>query len=259
VQTGWIKQTADIIDSLGDETFPAVLAGALRDIVGFDFCVVFGYSGDAQPLALYEDFPPDRRRMHVTEYLEGPYILDPFFLASRDPALRGLYRLSDIAPDRFYQGEYFRNYYEQTGLAEEIGYLVTVRDDLRLVVSLMRREKRFSATEFRHLAAVTPVVQAASRRHWANVSRDTTHDRAGIDDRIRTAFRSIGEGVLTPREREIVEYTLQGYSADATGKTLGISPGTVRIHRRNIYAKLRISSQGELFSAFISAIMAGQT
>ena len=36
------------------------------------------------------------------------------------------------------------------------------------------------------------------------------------------------------------------------GRTiLGISPGTVRIHRRNIYAKLRINSQGELFSKFI--------
>ncbi|MGR3700268.1 MAG: LuxR C-terminal-related transcriptional regulator, partial [Roseovarius sp.] len=41
---------------------------------------------------------------------------------------------------------------------------------------------------------------------------------------------------------------------DATGRALGISPGTVRIHRRNIYAKLRVSSQGELFSSFIAAL-----
>jgi DNA-binding CsgD family transcriptional regulator len=36
---------------------------------------------------------------------------------------------------------------------------------------------------------------------------------------------------------------------------LDISPGTVRIHRRNIYAKLRINSQGELFSEFLSSMM----
>ncbi len=59
---------------------------------------------------------------------------------------------------------------------------------------------------------------------------------------------------MTPREREVVEHTLRGHSADAIGKLLGISPGTVRIHRKNIYSKLRINSQGELFSAFISAI-----
>ena len=253
----WLSQTAEIIESLGGVRYPNTLAISLRDIAPFDFCVVFGYSGDARPLALYEDFPPERRKMHVADYLEGPYILDPFFLASRNPDLRGLYRLSDIAPDRFYQGEYFRSYYEQTGLAEEIGYLVTVRDDLTLVISLMRTERRFSAVEFRHLNQVWPVVEAASRHHWRDISHSQSDKQGRMAERIRTAFRSIGEGVLTPREQEIVAYTLQGYSADATGKTLGISPGTVRIHRRNIYAKLRISSQGELFSEFISVITAG--
>ena len=63
--------------------------------------------------------------------------------------------------------------------------------------------------------------------------------------------------MLTPREREVVEYTLRGHSAEAAGRALGISAGTVRIHRRNIYAKLRIGSQGELFSRFIAALEQG--
>ena len=41
-------------------------------------------------------------------------------------------------------------------------------------------------------------------------------------------------------------------------RNLGISVGTVRIHRRNIYAKLRISSQQELFSIFFRKITADQ-
>ena len=53
----------------------------------------------------------------------------------------------------------------------------------------------------------------------------------------------------------MVEYTLKGHSAEAVGRILEISPGTVRIHRRNVYAKLRIKSQGELFSAFIEALV----
>ena len=244
-----------MISRLGEPNFAGALGEALRGTAAFDYCVVFGYSGDKRPLALHDDFPPDRHRIHVADYLEGPYILDPFFLASQDPGRRGLYRLSDIAPDRFYQGEYFKSYYGQTGLAEEIGYLVSASDNLTLVLSLMRREKRFSAVEFRHLAALWPVVDAAARQHWGKLKHPLGDGQDGIEARIRDAFRSIGEGVLTPREREVVEFTLKGYSADAAGKALGISPGTIRIHRRNIYAKLRISSQGELFSAFLAAIM----
>jgi len=53
----------------------------------------------------------------------------------------------------------------------------------------------------------------------------------------------------------VAEFTLKGHSAEAVGRILGITPGTVRIHRRNIYSKLRIRSQGELFSRFIVALL----
>jgi DNA-binding CsgD family transcriptional regulator len=66
--------------------------------------------------------------------------------------------------------------------------------------------------------------------------------------------RTFGRSVLTPRECDVVEFVLKGHSAEAIGKILGISIGTVRIHRKNIYAKLAINSQGELFSRFIQAL-----
>lgn len=250
----WTTDAALIIDSLETPGFAPLLSKALRNIMEFDYTVIFGYVGTSRPLALFNDFPPDRRRLHVDEYLEGPYLLDPFFLASTGTVEPGLWRLREIAPDRFYQGEYFRNYYAQTGLAEEIGYLVDVHENLSIVVSLMRRTRRFSKTEFRALGSVWPVVDAACRRHWQGTAKPGDSASPEIERKVEHAFRSIGEGVLTPREREVVELTLRGHSADAIGKLLGISPGTVRIHRRNIYSKLRINSQGELFSAFISAI-----
>ena len=63
-----------------------------------------------------------------------------------------------------------------------------------------------------------------------------------------------GQGILTPREGQVVDFTLKGHSADAVGGMLEISPGTVRIHRRNVYSKLQIRSQGELFSKFTDAL-----
>lgn len=250
----WNAQAAQIIGGMETDIFPEVMSNALSSIVEFDFTVVFGYMGKARPLALYDDFPLDRRRMHVDEYLEGPYLLDPFFLAAVGKVGAGVWRLSEIAPDRFYQGEYFRNYYAQTGLAEEVGFVVDVHASLTIVVSMMRKTRKFSKAEMKTLHSVWPVIDATCRRHWRDVATDTLDGMPTAERNVERAFRKIGEGVLTPREREVVELTLRGHSADALGKLLGISSGTVRIHRKNIYAKLRIGSQGELFSAFISAI-----
>lgn len=251
----WFDAAGKIVNAIATPKFPKVLAQGLREIAPYDFTVIFGYVGSARPLDVYDDFPPDRRRLHVEEYQEGPYLLDPFFLASLNRSEPGLWRLSEIAPDRFYQGEYYRSYYAQTGLAEEIGYLITANSKLNLVLSMMRKERRFSASEVRALKKVWPIVDAACRKNWNDLALEEQSHAPKMEERIEIAFQRIGEGVLTPRERQVVELTLRGHSADAIGKLLAISSGTVRIHRRNIYSKLRISSQGELFSEFITAMI----
>jgi len=254
----WSADIAEIIDSIEAPEFPQNISKLLKNIVEFDYTVIFGYVGTYRPLALFNDFPDNRRRLHVDEYLEGPYLLDPYFLATTGTVGPGLWRMSEIAPDRFYQGEYFRNYYAQTGLAEEVGYLIDVHENLSIVVSLMRRTRRFSKAEIKALRAVWPIIDVACRRNWhATAKNDESHIPA-LEKNVERAFLSIGEGILTPREREVVEHTLRGNSADAIGKMLGIASGTVRIHRKNIYSKLRISSQGELFSEFILAITQNQ-
>ncbi len=205
-------------------------------------------------------FPRENERSWSRIYQEGPYLLDPFFLASTNSVDPGLYRLKDLAPDRFYQGEYFRNYYVKTGLAEEICYVIDLPENATVCVSLMRAKKAFSAKEFRQLGKAWPVVSQAGRKHWVNLASKFTEKpqdegRSGRKLKVDEAFQKFDEGLLTPREKEVVEFTLKGHSADAIGRILGISPGTVRIHRRNIYSKLRIRSQGELFSRFIDALL----
>ena len=59
----------------GTQIFPRVnrrdwLSGTSRHT---DFTVIFGYARHRfAPLALYDDFPPQRRGHAVEEYLEGP-------------------------------------------------------------------------------------------------------------------------------------------------------------------------------------------
>lgn len=256
----WLNEAGEIVESIGSDRFAKTLSDSLKSITPFDHTVIFGYFGKARPLDLFDDFPTIKRKIMVEDYLEGPYLLDPFYLACMDSAAPDLYRIKDIAPDRFYQGEYFRSYYKQTGLAEEICFLIDLPADAFVCISLMRANKFFSAREFRNLRKAWPVVKEATRKHWHELaSRFGGNPEQGEASRfaknVEEAFQNFDGGVLTPREKQVVEFTLKGHSADAVGRILGISPGTVRIHRRNVYAKLQIHSQGELFSRFIDALL----
>ncbi len=44
---------------------------------------------------------------------------------------------------------------------------------------------------------------------------------------------------------------VQGHSEKSTASQMSISPETVRMHRKNLYLKLEMGSQSELFALFI--------
>ncbi len=261
----WVALLSQCIDSIGAENFPRSLVEALKSLTNFDYSVAFAFYQSEKPLCLFHTFSPKKRVVFVDDYLKGPYLLDPFFKACGRKVDTGLYRLRDIAPDRFYQSEYYRSYYIQTGLSEEICYTFYLPKGVAVAISLMRsgESSRFSAREFRLLVSVAPIVVSLAQRHWQDVPEkfdveatvDEPHqDRALIENTVSTLFSQR----ITPRETQVVAQVLEGHSSDSIATNLGISVGTVRIHRRNIYAKLRISSQQELFSIFLKKITAGR-
>ncbi len=257
---GWHDHIAQVI-AAGDTTrFPDVLVQALRHVVPFDYAVFFAYRGQERPICPYDTFTPQQRVVFVTDYLEGPYLLDPFYQVYLGRMEPGLYRLREIAPDRFYHSEYFRSYYRRTGLAEEIGFLVSLPHDMMLVISLMRAGSSapFSDRDMSKLRRMEPIVHASAARHWRNLGylrssgAEEETARPPLNLQVTSAFENFGEGVLTRREREVVRMVLRGHSSNSIGRLFQITTGTVKIHRKNIYAKLGISSQSELFSHFIS-------
>lgn len=255
----WALSSARVIDALHQPQFAAALIEAIRTVVPFEHTVTFAYCGNRRPIALHSEFPVWKHKVMVEDYQEGPYLLDPFYLQSSLPGDPSLIRLRDLAPDRFYQGEYFRNYYVQTELAEEIGFKFSVEPNVCVIISAMRTSKPFSARELRDLNELVPFIAAVGRQNWADLAERFEHTARkprgeNLSGLIERAFRTLDKNLLTPRETEIVGYILRGFSADATGQALGISSGTVRIHRRNIYGKLHTTSQGELFSMFITSL-----
>ena len=257
----WISLLSECIDSIGNHNFCENLVAALKTIADFDYSVAFAYHQNEKPICLYDTFSPAQRVVFVDDYLKGPYLLDPFFKACGRKVDVGLYRLGDVAPDRFYQSEYYRSYYVQTGLAEEICYIFYFQNGVAVAISLMRSgdNSRFSAKEFRLLNRVVVIIDSLAQRHWHDLHNkfEDEHSECAAGERatiVEETVSALFGRRITPRETQVVAQVLEGHSSDSIAKSLGISVGTVRIHRRNIYGKLQISSQQELFSIFFKKI-----
>ena len=107
----------------------------------------------------------------------------------------------------------------------------------------------YSDDEIRRLSAVMPLVLSLVRRHAALGGSREEGQRPGAAQREETIRRLLltQSHDLTQREAEVCAAIVMGYRAETIAERLGISPNTVATHRKRAYAKLRISSQTELF------------
>jgi DNA-binding CsgD family transcriptional regulator len=114
----------------------------------------------------------------------------------------------------------------------------------------------FTKAELQRLQLIEQVVQAAMQKIWQLWSTDAGRDSRGVTvhRRLTRCFDNFGADLLTEREREITQLLLRGHSTKSIARTLSIAPGTVMVHKRNLFAKLGITSQFELFSRFIDSI-----
>ncbi|NJN39902.1 MAG: helix-turn-helix transcriptional regulator [Gammaproteobacteria bacterium] len=197
----------------------------------------------------------------MTTYVGGFYVLDPFYIMSQSLDRPEVCRLGDIAPDGFLESEYHRAHYARGRIGDEVNYLWPLEPGITMALSLERSENcpGFSDADVRHMEAVQPLLYALACRHWSMVqSRGGTPADQELGRLVQDAADNFGRKVLTPRECEVVKLVLRGYSTKSISQMLGISPGTVKVHRENIYSKLGVSTQAELFNQFITSVSGSQ-
>ena len=235
-------------------------ANALTDAIGVavehEGTCLLAFHRDAPPEVLHHTLGPAGRRHYVDRYIAGPYLLDPLYqLAVRDDKPASC-RFRDATPDRFRSSEYYRQYCERTHLRDEMDFLVDVSASTALVLVVGRRTRMFTKAEIQRLHLIEQVVQASMQKIWQLWSTDAGKDSRGVTvhRRLTRCFDNFGAGLLTDREREITQLLLRGHSTKSIARTLSIAPGTVMVHKRNLFAKLGITSQFELFSRFIDSI-----
>ena len=255
----WHRTLGALINAVDKPNFWYVLIRYLRDAVHFESWVVLCFSRDARPEVLAESPGANGGEDELfKDYLNGFYLLDPFYLAFIDDPRAGLVRLDDVAPDHFEAEEYFQRYFQLNVVKDEIHFNLLLEDQRELAL-LLGSSVRFSVEEMQLFMSITPWIVALMRQRLrfevslaaAPARRPSApHDVDGADEVADNKQPTLALG-LTARELEILHLLLSGHSSKGIAQHLRISPETVKAHRRHIYTKLGVRSHAELFAMLI--------
>lgn len=251
----WHDAIAGIIThGVTDEAVDGLM-DTLRKIVEADGCSLLVYPDGSQP---YCPFRKRRKgedpRIHIDQYLQSAYLLDPFYRLAVDGTAEGVYALSSIAPDAFKQSEFYRVYYRLVNFGDEICLIIPTPDEATIQVSVSRQDDKpkFTASQQALLERVFSTVRAILLKWWA--ASHAQNKENFLESHLECALSNFGSSVLTQRETQILQLVLRGYAVKNIAQKLEISPETIKHHRKNIYAKLDINSQAELFHLFIDSL-----
>lgn len=252
-----VDAMAHMTDTIGTaQWFDAVL-NLLGTVCAIDSGGAMVYHRHAPPRRILHRFNPQERALPEDAYLTGPYALDPHYRLFVEGCPSGARWLRDIAPDDFFESEYYRVFYSQIGLSDSIELLWRINEDSALNIFIERSisHAKFDATDMVAIHTVLPILFAAAAKHHALTA---TVPDMGTDSlthrKVQSTIDNFASSLLTKRERQVLFYMISGYSSALTAQKLNTSEGTIKIHRKNIHRKLDIGSQAELFSLFINCI-----
>ena len=236
------------------------LIAAAQTIVPFTAALCVVNRVDQSPIYLGDTYPDGAPKDAVQRYINSTYLLNPLYNAFLAGLRPGLHRMIDLAPDNW---QAFDEPHEAVlARKEEIGFrtrgwpenlqelalTVDLPNGMMGEMSLARPSDQggFEPHMVARLEPFYPLFATAFRHLWAHASNNTATLSEG-----RALLEDFAKDILSPREAEIVQLVLKGHSSLSIGLTLGIAVPTVKTHRKNAYAKLGISTQQQLLSAFL--------
>lgn len=263
----WNRRVAHAVLRLDEDSFPDLLVDAIRSVLPFKYAVVVIYRPDVPPLIYHHTFEGDLARQAVRRFETATYVLNPVYNAFLAGLKPGIYRITELAPDAYFSIEDYRARDKLARQDEELGYRTpgwpAGLAELIVAVplpgggiaefSLSRpMNEGFDESCIDRLKLIEPVVSSLFNMHWDKVGSSMSGSRKSLllDD----LLRDFGRDTLTGREREVAQLILRGHSGGAISLKLGISASTVKSHRQNLYAKLNLATQQELFSHFLQSL-----
>ncbi|MDB9565740.1 helix-turn-helix transcriptional regulator [Providencia rettgeri] len=243
----YLERLPDVIDSVATNQFYPNLLSWLSSLIAFDNAIVYSFEKGAPPRFLSK---VERRNSDSINriYQRGAYLMDPFYQEIQKGGASKVLTLKELAPKGFYHTDYYLNFYRKTGWCDEAGLLLDISTNRQLGIFFGNEDRPFFSEKYTQapLKDAFDIIRSMVKLH-KDVSPSSVSNHHQNTD-MQTRFG------LTPRECEVVELILAGKGSPQIAQALFISLGTVKNHRKNIYQKLSINSQVELFNLLINRL-----
>lgn len=238
-----------LIDSIGKLEFYEKVIDSIRVIQQIKSCIVFSYAPNSAPISIISDNVI--RSDLDNEYCQSAYLLDPFYEWICNRQASGFISLRDIVRQDFERSTYYDEFYHKLGWSNETNFVIGSINNRIIALSFTTESKNLSHISLELLPFFNSV-KAAIHTH-ESINRSFTPLEKVVSnqpktDKIKTILCHFN---LTPREQEITQLILEGHSSAIISSLCFVSEGTIKNHRKSIYRKLGIKSQGELFKRFI--------
>jgi DNA-binding CsgD family transcriptional regulator len=261
--TAILERLATVLRHIDGKAFWPAMIDYLFACLPFDNVIAIVFRGSAVPEVLCKRISGPDVFGHLNDlYLSAAFLLDPVYHFHLNPGAAGIYRLLDIAPDQFIRSHYYEWYYGRIGITDEVSILLPVAADTTLTISMGKDSGSgtlFGSRALDEIRQHEAVIHAILERHWALRQRDTVVKPSEIRSSqplIAGVHQKLGISI-SPRQAEVALLILQGHSSASIGLRLCISPHTVKVFRRQLYARCNVSSQAELFAKLMPILSAG--
>jgi DNA-binding CsgD family transcriptional regulator len=245
----WNLPVEALLDLIGDvsgqldlDEFRLGLLEALGRAVPSDWVSLNDLGPDPGDSTVLIDppFPPEDHELFAGLAGENPLI------AHYQRTLDGrAYRFSDVVtPAELHCLRLYREFYARIGLEHQIAFTLPPRPGRLLGVALSRRERDFTDAEQKLLNDARPFLIQAYRTaiehtELLNAGGPGVSHRSATD----SLTGALTEAGLSTREAAVLALVVTGFSDEAAGEALGISPRTVQKHLERCYRKLDVVSR----------------
>lgn len=254
-----VSQLAGVVSAIRHPGFSLQLANYLKQFLQFDHLLILGCRKEKHPIYLFDSITTCRDFL-FQRYLTGSYIDDPFYIRAQESGDNGVLRLQDVIQEPHEINQYKARFIAKTGMYDELCFFSRLDETRWLLVFVGCNEENPArhSKNYSELIRLQPLLDALLKQHWGDHSfalSTAAADKTELQQFLSAALTSFGAELLSKREQEITLLLIQGFDTQEIADMTAISNGTVKNHRKKIYAKLRINSLSELFQLFLTHLL----